>query len=87
MRSDVSFQAFETLWHVAQAAQADSSLAGDERERLLGEIVGGALDQLRQTIQQGFDDLKRLETLADYAGLRSEPRFKELVAELAAKTR
>jgi tetratricopeptide (TPR) repeat protein len=86
-RSDISFQAFETYWHIAQAARVDPALAGEERTRTLSVLESQALDQLESTIEQGFEDLKRLETHADYAGLRSEPRFQSLVSELASRSK
>ena len=43
-----------------------------------------ALDQLDSTIDQGFADLLRLQTLPDYEGLRGNARFRELVSKLVA---
>ncbi|MEO6710895.1 MAG: serine/threonine-protein kinase [Planctomycetota bacterium] len=83
VRRDISFQAFETYWHIAKVAGASTELEGLERDKLLTELVDDAMDQLETTIGQGFDDVKRLQTLADYEGLRENPRFQDLVFELA----
>lgn len=83
-RDDVAFMAFETLWHIAQAAGEDPDLSGEERARTLDELAEHALKQLDSAIQLGFDDRKRLETLADYEGLRGDPRFAKLISKLAA---
>ncbi|HUR29535.1 MAG TPA: protein kinase [Planctomycetota bacterium] len=86
-RSDLTFQAFETYWHIAQVADTDATLAADESARTVANLVDLALDQLANTIQQGFGDRKRLETFADYAGLREEPRFQELVTKLGTQAK
>jgi len=78
-RSDIAFQAFEAYWHIAQVAAADHGLVGEERKTTLDEVVGKALAQLDSTIQQGFQDFKRLKTHPDYEGLRSDPRFRDMV--------
>jgi serine/threonine protein kinase len=86
-RDDVAFMAFETLWHIAQEAGKDPELAGDQRARTLDQLTERSLEQLDRAIQLGFDDRKRLETLADYEGLRGDPRFAGLVAKLAARSK
>jgi tetratricopeptide (TPR) repeat protein len=85
-RNDIAQQAFETYWHIARLAQTDSGLVGEERTETLDMLLGKALGQLEFAIQLGFGDLKRLETHADYEGLRSHPRFQGLTEGLRAKS-
>ncbi|HTF89838.1 MAG TPA: protein kinase [Planctomycetota bacterium] len=87
VRSDIAFQAFETYWHIARVAGASAELESEERAKLVEDLIDNAMDQLESTIEQGFDDVKRLQTLADYEGLRENPRFQDLVFELAESSK
>ncbi len=87
VRNDVSFQAFETYWNCARKAGADTSLTSEEREAERDALAEAALEQLDAAVAGGFGDVKRLETLADYAGLRGNPRFDQLVSELNSRSK
>ncbi len=86
-RSDLAFQAFELFVHIASEAEKDPGLLGDERKATLDELHGSALDHLDRSIQQGFEDAKRLATHPDYEGLRSDPRFVALATKLAGRAK
>ena len=86
-RNDVSYQAFESYWHIARKVGEDPTMESAERASTREEIVLLALDQLKAALRQGYGDLQRLETLPDYAGLRSDSRFQELVMGLRSASK
>ena len=51
----------------------------------LGGDVAGAMDELQRAVDLGYDDVRTLETDADFTILRANPAFKRLVEDQSAR--
>jgi tetratricopeptide (TPR) repeat protein len=68
-------------------AEKDDKLDGAGRKKLVRQYGDRAMKLLRQAVQNGFKDVRRLKTDPDLAPLRSRPDFQGFVAGLEEKGR
>jgi hypothetical protein len=66
-------------------AKGDPQLAPAERQRLADEYGRLAVEQLREAVRLGYQDLHHLRTDQDLEALRDRQDFRELLVELEAK--
>ncbi len=68
-------------------AAKDSSLAKAEQREAAEEYARGAVELLRQAVQQGFRDAQALRSEPDLSALRSRADFQELLRKLAESSK
>jgi eukaryotic-like serine/threonine-protein kinase len=65
-----------------ELVQQDANLSADEREALVQSYSARGIEQLREAVRRGYNDVAALKRLSALAPLRGQPEFQQLVQEL-----
>jgi eukaryotic-like serine/threonine-protein kinase len=79
-RSDVLFQAAETLAKAATSARDAEDRPADERDALRREFEERGLATLRAALANGYTDFERIRTHSAFVTLRERPELEALLA-------
>ena len=83
MRPDVVFQGAETFARISRRARDAERLPPAERDALRARAEELALRELRNSLDQGFEDFERVRTSEEWELVRLRPEYSELEASRA----